>query len=232
MTIATVGEPAAAKALGAADVLALGPLRADAVAAIARAYAPTNADGPVPAEELLERSRGVPGAVHDVAREWARGDARRRVTSFAPRAIAGRSELRTAEAGLIGGVLDLQAIAHAGRLDVHEPIMCPFKGLAAFDVPDANYFFGRERLIAELVARSVGASLLGIVGPSGSGKSSVLRAGLLSALAGGVLPGSETWAQAIVRPGEHPLGELHGMSFERSVAFASGKSKEVVEPVI
>ena len=86
--------------------------------------------------------------------------------------------------------------------------MCPFKGLAAFDVADANYFFGRERLVAEIVARSVGASLLGVVGPSGSGKSSVVRAGLLSALAGGVLPGSETWAQAIVRPGEHPLGEL------------------------
>ena len=69
--------------------------------------------------------------------------------------------------------------------------VCPFKGLASFEVADAPYFFGRERLVAELVARLVGAPLLGVVGPSGSGKSSVLRAGLLPALAGGVLPGSE-----------------------------------------
>ena len=71
--------------------------------------------------------------------------------------------------------------------------MCPFKGLASFEPADAEYFFGRERLIAELVARLVGGTFLGIVGPSGSGKSSVLRAGLIPALAGGVLPGSERW---------------------------------------
>ena len=54
---------------------------------------------------------------------------------------------------------------------------CPFKGLANFEPVDADYFFGRERLVAELVARVVGAGFLGIVGPSGSGKSSVLRRG-------------------------------------------------------
>ena len=85
---------------------------------------------------------------------------------------------------------------------------CPFKGLAAFEVADAGYFFGRERLVAELVARLVGAPLVGVVGPSGSGKSSALRAGLLPALAAGVLPGSEHWAQALLRPGEHPLRAL------------------------
>src|SRR5207344_3633790 len=88
------------------------------------------------------------------------------------------------------------------------PVVCPFKGLASFDADDARYFFGREQLVADLVARLVGAPLLAVVGPSGSGKSSVIRAGLLPALAGGVLPGSESWAQAIVRPGEHPLREL------------------------
>ena len=72
-------------------------------------------------------------------------------------------------------------------------VVCPFKGLASFEVADAPYFFGRERLVAELVARLVGAPLLGVVGPSGSGKSSVVRAGLLPALADGVLPGSDGW---------------------------------------
>ena len=74
-------------------------------------------------------------------------------------------------------------------------MVCPFKGLAAFDVADAPYFFGRERLIAELVARLVGAPLLGVVGPSGSGKSSS-SCRPLPALADGVLPGSERWTQA------------------------------------
>ena len=62
--------------------------------------------------------------------------------------------------------------------------------------------------MAELVARVTGAPFLGIVGPSGSGKSSVLHAGLLAALAAGVLPGSEAWALAVLRPGEHPLRAL------------------------
>ena len=56
---------------------------------------------------------------------------------------------------------------------------CPFKGLASFDLDDAEYYFGRERLVAELVARLVGAPLLGIVGPSGSGKSLGPAGGLL-----------------------------------------------------
>ena len=89
-------------------------------------------------------------------------------------------------------------------------VVCPFKGLASFDVADAAYFCGRERLTAELVTRCVGASLLGVIGPSGSGKSSVIRAGLLPALAEGVLPGSEDWAQLLIRPGRHPLHELIG----------------------
>ena len=86
--------------------------------------------------------------------------------------------------------------------------ICPFKGLASFEPVDADYFFGRERLVAELVARLVGAGFLGIVGPSGSGKSSVLRAGLLPALAEGVLPGSGGWRRLLMRPGERPLDEL------------------------
>ena len=87
-------------------------------------------------------------------------------------------------------------------------MVCPYKGLASFDRDDAEYFFGREELVAELVAQLVGARLLAVVGPSGSGKSSVVRAGLLPSLAGGVLPGSQNWAQAVIRPGEHPTSEL------------------------
>lgn len=54
----------------------------------------------------------------------------------------------------------------------------------------------------------MGTTLLGVVGRSGSGKSSVVRAGLLPALEGGVLPGSEGWRRVLLRPGEHPLAKL------------------------
>src|SRR5919204_2211425 len=204
--------------LGAADSLALGSLDADAVRRIALLYAPEGAVGDVPAAELLGVSGGVPGEVHEAASAWARREATRRVVAFAPRAAAGRSELRDAEAGLAGGVVDLQAARERGdRLAADEaPVVCPFKGLASFDVADARYFFGRERLTAELVARAVGAPLLGVVGPSGSGKSSVVRAGLLPALAAGVLPGSDGWPQVLVRPGEHPMRELRSAGSERA----------------
>jgi len=86
--------------------------------------------------------------------------------------------------------------------------LCPFKGLAPFDVADAEYFFGRERLVTGLVSRVVDSPLVGVVGPSGTGKSSILRAGLLAALAAGALPGSEDWRALLLRPGEHPGAEL------------------------
>ena len=92
--------------------------------------------------------------------------------------------------------------------DPSAPEVCPFRGLAPFDAAHAEYFFGRERLVADLVARLVGSTLIAVVGPSGSGKSSVIRAGLLPSLADGVLPGSERWRQVVMRPGEHPLAEL------------------------
>jgi len=63
----------------------------------------------------------------------------------------------------------------------------------------------RERLVAELVARLAGSPLLGVVGPSGSGKSSAVRAGLIPAIRTGVLPGSDGWRVALTRPGAHPM---------------------------
>jgi len=143
-------------------------------------------------------------------------EASRRLVDVASRAAAGRSDLSEVEAELTGKVIDLQqareqARALAGPVTparVAAEGICPFKGLASFEPVDTDYFFGRERLVAELVARLVGAGFLGIVGPSGSGKSSVLRAGLLPALAGGVLPGSGGWRRLLLRPGERPLDEL------------------------
>ena len=88
----------------------------------------------------------------------------------------------------------------------------PFKGLRAFNESDAENFFGRETLVQQLLARlGEGGELsrfLGVIGPSGSGKSSVVRAGLLPALRRGGLPGSENWFVVDMLPGKHPFEEL------------------------
>jgi hypothetical protein len=68
----------------------------------------------------------------------------------------------------------------AGRTGAEEE---PYRGLSSFQVEDADRFFGRERLVDELVRRLAGGRFLAVVGPSGSGKSSVLRAGLMAAVA-------------------------------------------------
>src|SRR5206468_830026 len=83
--------------------------------------------------------------------------------------------------------------------------------------------FGRERLVGELAARTVQIGLLAVVGVSGSGKSSVIAAGLLPSLRAGLLPGSDSWTQASIRPGEHPIDELRsvlGNQAEDPLAFA------------
>src|SRR5919197_854975 len=71
--------------------------------------------------------------------------------------------------------------------------VCPYKGLARFDTADAEFFFGREQVVGEAVGHLVERRFLALVGPSGSGKSSLLRAGLLHALGSGALPGSDRW---------------------------------------
>jgi DNA-binding SARP family transcriptional activator/ABC-type glycerol-3-phosphate transport system substrate-binding protein len=88
----------------------------------------------------------------------------------------------------------------------------PFKGMRPFDEHDAPDFFGRETLIRRLVDRldevARGDGLLVLVGPSGSGKSSVVRAGLVPAIRRGALAGSQGWSVAIMVPGNRPFDEL------------------------
>lgn len=88
----------------------------------------------------------------------------------------------------------------------------PYKGLRPFGEADAADFFGREALTGRLIARlsepRAEARFLAVVGPSGSGKSSVVRAGLLPRLRGDALPGSARWFVVDMHPGSHPFEEL------------------------
>lgn len=88
----------------------------------------------------------------------------------------------------------------------------PYKGLLAFQSADNQNFFGREKLIAKLINRLSDNGdykrFLAIVGPSGSGKSSLVRAGVIPALWRGDLPGAEKWFVVDMMPGSHPIDEL------------------------
>lgn len=89
---------------------------------------------------------------------------------------------------------------------------CPYRGLAAFGAADSEIFFGRERrtvdLVLDLAAAVDDGGLLIVSGTSGAGKSSLLRAGLVPALASGLLPQARTWPVLLLTPGASPLEEL------------------------
>ncbi|MBE8988196.1 caspase family protein [Nostoc sp. LEGE 12450] len=89
--------------------------------------------------------------------------------------------------------------------------ICPYKGLSYFDCTeaDANLFYGRTALTDELLEKVRSGNFLAVLGASGSGKSSVVRAGLLYQLKlGRRLSSSDTWQLKIFRPGINPLQNL------------------------
>jgi DNA-binding SARP family transcriptional activator/WD40 repeat protein len=119
--------------------------------------------------------------------------------------------------------LDPPAAPPTALIGGQETAVCPFKGLTCFERSDAEYFCGRERLVSDLVARLAAATLVGVVGPSGIGKSSLLRAGVLPALSAGALPGSDGWRQVLMRPGEHPCAQLRRMLDGQELEAALGR---------
>ena len=85
------------------------------------------------------------------------------------------------------------------------PTRNPYRGLEAFERADVADFFGRDRVIAEMIAVLERERLLLVVGPSGIGKSSVVKAGLVPALDGGAVTGSESWLVTEMVPGSDPF---------------------------
>lgn len=110
----------------------------------------------------------------------------------------------------------LRAIRRATGLDVvpiDDPdrrieyaVRNPYKGLRAFQESDADDFYGRDEMISTLVETAAKRSLVTVVGPSGSGKSSLVKAGLIPALKGGVR--DRPYLITEMYPGTHPFEEL------------------------
>src|SRR5437588_785652 len=85
----------------------------------------------------------------------------------------------------------------------------PYPGLRSFRRDETHIFFGREETISEMVDRLAAHHFLAVTGISGSGKSSLVRTGLIDALDRGLLveAGSD-WCVADFRPGSQPLTAL------------------------
>jgi WD40 repeat protein len=113
----------------------------------------------------------------------------------------GLEDLRCAILGIAPGA-DLEVKQNAD--------VCPYRGLEAFDEEHAHLYFGRESYVQRVLEELRGGRFLAVVGPSGSGKSSLVRAGAVPRLRAGKLPYSAMWPVLILRPGAHPLAALAG----------------------
>ncbi|PHQ48828.1 hypothetical protein BLA24_27560 [Streptomyces cinnamoneus] len=107
---------------------------------------------------------------------------------------------------------------------------CPYQGLSPFEQEDARWYFGREETVAHLASRLAQhlhrPGPLVLTAPSGAGKSSLLRAGLITALRRGVLPvdGSRNWPVSLFTPGEQPVAALL-----EQLAATTGASRRALE---
>lgn len=92
--------------------------------------------------------------------------------------------------------------------------ICPYRSLDAFNEEDATFFFGRERLVTKLLeSLKREPRFLAVLGPSGSGKSSVVRAGLIPALRQGKVSNSQKWGIVTIRPANQPFEQLADAGF-------------------
>jgi WD40 repeat protein len=113
---------------------------------------------------------------------------------------------------------------------------CPYPGLRPFDACELPLFFGREAHVSRLIEILHSKRFLSVVGPSGSGKSSLVRAGLLPALAMGWPGQLSDWRMAIMRPGDRPLRRLAEALLRPDVlgtelgALGYGEQGQVTEP--
>ncbi|MBT2478279.1 trypsin-like peptidase domain-containing protein [Streptomyces sp. ISL-94] len=108
--------------------------------------------------------------------------------------------------------------------------LCPYRGLEPFTAEQARWFEGRKDAIRQVVANLARQRRLTLLlGPSGSGKSSLIQAGVLGALAAGELPGSDRWLPVLLRPRRDLLAEIEraGLPGATTYGIAAAVSRKL-----
>ena len=101
----------------------------------------------------------------------------------------------------------------------------PFPGLRSFREDEGHLFFGRERQVGELYNKLLSTRFLVVVGTSGSGKSSLVRSGLIPQL-GELGPEEAKWTKAVFRPGNNPFANLAASLSQAGLVKASTKTEQ------
>ena len=113
---------------------------------------------------------------------------------------------------LVTLVLERRPLIERHILILDGEAQAPFKGLESFTETDADLFYGRDKEIGKLATHLIDHSFLAVVGASGSGKSSLVQAGLVPSLQSGVLsdslPDSTNWLIHLITPTASPLKKL------------------------
>jgi WD40 repeat protein/serine/threonine protein kinase len=107
----------------------------------------------------------------------------------------------------------------------------PYKGLRSFDEADAGDFYGREALVNRLLIHLSSTNFLAVVGPSGSGKSSIVKAGMIPALRRRALLQSDEWFVAAMTPGSRPLENLREALSSVAVRLPENLDEQLVRDV-
>ena len=103
----------------------------------------------------------------------------------------------------------------------------PFPGLRSFEENEDLLFFGREKQVTELVKKLRQVKFLAVIGSSGSGKSSLVKSGLIPSLHSGFMSGAgSNWKVCTFRPGNNPIGNMAKALTENEILYNDIQSEE------
>ncbi|GAA3627365.1 hypothetical protein GCM10022200_07250 [Microbacterium awajiense] len=131
-------------------------------------------------------------------------------------------ELHDLEIDILRQDPSLEPAVHAAPGSIDDDAVCPYRGLAPYDADDAALFFGRDRDVQSLLERARPGTIVTIVGPSGSGKSSVLRAGVVPRLR------DQGRRVAVVTPDAAGIAELRTAIAEDASVVAIDQAEELL----
>ena len=165
-------------------------------------------------DAAVAMASGLPGIARREAAAWAERAAADRLNVATSISIDSRSTAESASTSVHNEVLRLVEARgrRAALVGAEWAGRQPYRSLATYEAADADLFVGRERIVAELTARVLDRRLVAVVGASGSGKSSLVRAGLLPLVRSGRLPGEGPWRAGVIVPGSDVLAAIEAVA--------------------